>query len=741
MQRPSKVIISVSPSFVKQTERGFFLCAQPHSYKPKAVGAGALEPDGGGAAGVQGDGGAAGAAWTDLQKKYGVSRAAELPALHERLLREFGALEEQLAAQGVDYEYLRAYEQMAEDRAAMVERHRQEGLSEEAARRRAFLDCLSQVSLAGVGGALSGGVMGGTVRGANYLSGAWNQVQSAGAAGTTGQNHTASTEQAGEYRANRPQNVELPNVPIINLSMQSVADMNGGVLPQTGNALRKDAIARARIRLGLDKNSAAYIPASNVTRNGDEYVLKITKASLNKMLSPSQGDRIPAESIVILDNLERIANNGVYFRSEGDRKVRDQIAGYDHLLTTVYIDNQPYVVDMRVRVYDDTSGGENRLYYFTPEEIVTTKKVEAEPPTVGRHATNISSEVVSTSFPIISDSSAGGNPQSARNRTGVTAVGDEYLQQALDEAWQGADGPSVRGPQEDGIQSRGATPVWEAAAVPNSSAGSGQRILEEGWRDEAPSVRGPEENGVHNLERLQLLDSAENAGYDESTVWEGHRELDQDGNPVYAVTRREANIQPEDLRALQRKQRETAKRLGMDGTEASRLERYVSGMFSYEFNQRMADGDLNESEKNIARGIQSALEKFPQYDGRTYRNLGFKTEEAYDAFLAEYAEGSNVTMRAFTSTSKRPNGYPKFGGGVVHLVIDGHSGRDIADTYGLPRQQEVIYLPGTEMTVIQVTTANDGNPLIYLKEEASNGAMGKEAGGDHGAEGPTKGLY
>ena len=343
------------------------------------------------------------AAWDGLKEKYGVSRAAELPALHERLLREFDALEEQLAAQGVDYEYLRSYEQMAEDRAAyertqaeteayarehpvmasvesvlkspmqgldllslgtpgagrndpdspdtyvplnvygmdvsnfvntvrgtvseeieqntdwelfgqnvasflyqtgmsvadsaaqvalfgpgatylmgasaaanqarevierggtnrqallsglaagaaealfekvsidrllserdvttiadwlretlkqagteaseemltevsnllsdaaimgsgssfaaMVERHRQEGLSEEESRRRAFLDCLSQVSLAGVGGALSGGVMGGTVRGVNYLSGAWNQVQSA--------------------RANRPTNAAL----------------------------------------------------------------------------------------------------------------------------------------------------------------------------------------------------------------------------------------------------------------------------------------------------------------------------------------------------------------------------------------------------------------------------------------------------------------------------------------------------------------------------------------------------
>lgn len=43
-------------------------------------------------------------------------------------------------------------------------------------------------------------------------------------------------------------------------------------------------------------------------------------------------------------------------------------------------------------------------------------------------------------FPIIPENPAGGNAQSARNRAGVTAVGDEYLQQALDEVWQGARG-------------------------------------------------------------------------------------------------------------------------------------------------------------------------------------------------------------------------------------------------------------------------------------------------------------
>mgnify|MGYP006920901031 FL=1 len=96
-------------------------------------------------------------------------------------------------------------------------------------------------------------------------------------------------------------------------------------------------------------------------------------------------------------------------------------------------------------------------------------------------------------------------------------MGDEYLQQALDEVWQGAEGPSVRGPQEDGIQSRGATAVWEAAAVPNSSAGSGQRILEEGWRDEAPSVRGPEEDNLSfSLRKPISLDRA-NWGYGPGT--------------------------------------------------------------------------------------------------------------------------------------------------------------------------------------------------------------------------------
>lgn len=157
--------------------------------------------------------------------------------------------------------------------------------------------------------------------------------------------------------------------------MQDVADMNGGTLPEKGNYIRKTALEQTEIRLGLDKNPAVYIEAANVMRNGDAYVLKITKSSLNKMLSASSypDHIVPLESIAILSQLERVAQNGVYFQSAGDRRGRQQIAGYDHLMTMVYIDGNPYLVDMRVRVESEKVGAGNRLYHFTPEVIKVAK--------------------------------------------------------------------------------------------------------------------------------------------------------------------------------------------------------------------------------------------------------------------------------------------------------------------------------------------------------------------------------
>ena len=276
-----------------------------------------------------------------------------------------------------------------------------QGMSEEKAKQKAFLDCIGQVAWAGAGGALSGGVMGGTVGALNYAGGqlggrstANTQETLAAQDGANVQSGTvdtpapqqaqkiASTGEAGAYRAAKPENVELPTVPIINLSMQTVADMNGGTMPKAGNYIRRTALEQTEARLGLDKNPAVYIEANNVTRNGDAYVIKIIKPSLNKMLSASSySDRVvPLESIAVLGQLERIAQNGVYFSNEGDRRGRVQIAGYDHLMTTVYIDGAPYLVDMRVRVEDERAGAEIDCTTSHPKLSKSRKRTMAQHP-------------------------------------------------------------------------------------------------------------------------------------------------------------------------------------------------------------------------------------------------------------------------------------------------------------------------------------------------------------------------
>ena len=88
----------------------------------------------------------------------------------------------------------------------------------------------------------------------------------------------------------------------------------------------------------------------------------------------------------------------------------------------------------------------------------------------------------------------------------------------------------------------------------------------------------------------------------------------------------------------------------------------------------------------------------------------------------------------FTSTSKSPNGYKVSGEFIVHMEFRGESNADISETYGLPRQQEVVYMPGTEIRVSDVTTANDGNPFIIVEEvgirdQRANIGAEKPAGG------------
>ena len=201
------------------------------------------------------------------------------------------------------------------------------------------------------------------------------------------------------------------------------------------------------------------------------------------------------------------------------------------------------------------------------------------------------------------------------------------------------------------------------------------------------------------------------------------KELDSDGNPIYETERQVS--EPTDFVLLRQRRNHATERYQLSNKQRVSLEAYVMGI-AYFGNKKSLDGKLNERDIEYVQTIVEAAKKFPIFRGRTYRNLKFRTEDDYNAFLAEHALGSIVPLRAITSTSKRPNGYPLYGKYVVHLVIDGESGRDIADTFGIPKQQEVLFVPETSYTVGKITTANDGNPMIFVKEIANNGAQFSE---------------
>lgn len=162
---------------------------------------------------------------------------------------------------------------------------------------------------------------------------------------------------------------------------------------------------------------------------------------------------------------------------------------------------------------------------------------------------------------------------------------------------------------------------------------------------------------------------------------------------------------------------------GLSNMESQGLGRYVGGD-AYEWTSIQRGETKFEKTEYVEFLIEQAIagfRKMPTYEGRTYRNLVFKNTKDLKSFAKEYAIGNDVTLKAFSSASKDPNGYVVNNGYVVHMVIDGVSARDIADSFGVPSQQEVVYQPGTVLHIDRIAKANDGNILIYAQEVNQNG--------------------
>lgn len=197
------------------------------------------------------------------------------------------------------------------------------------------------------------------------------------------------------------------------------------------------------------------------------------------------------------------------------------------------------------------------------------------------------------------------------------------------------------------------------------------------------------------------------------------------GSPHYLSSDDVHPLEDFDVEKYDAQIKDAEKKYGISDEESSAAQLYVKGS-AYEWTalQRTTpESEWSEYEKTWIGWMTDALRKLPVYQGTTYRNLTFKTVADYGAFVQEHSAGNIVTLKAFTSSSKDPNGYVVGGDYIVHMVIDGVSGHDMSGTYSTPKQQEVIFLPDVQMRITNVTTANDGNILIYAKEEPAHGTV------------------
>lgn len=155
---------------------------------------------------------------------------------------------------------------------------------------------------------------------------------------------------------------------------------------------------------------------------------------------------------------------------------------------------------------------------------------------------------------------------------------------------------------------------------------------------------------------------------------------------------------------------------GLTTEEMRAFKRYMSGGDSYKLNDLLrSGGELSRDQADFTRHLDRALDKLPQYQKPTYRIISFDLagEKSYNEFVKQHRPGSVINYPAYTSTTKQPNGYPMDGRSLVHMRIDGRSGRDISQ-FGNEDEQEVLFKRNTSFKII---SAEPQNKLLNIHME------------------------
>lgn len=154
----------------------------------------------------------------------------------------------------------------------------------------------------------------------------------------------------------------------------------------------------------------------------------------------------------------------------------------------------------------------------------------------------------------------------------------------------------------------------------------------------------------------------------------------------------------------------------LNDNETRSILRYTSGIAAATLNEKLRNGEqLTDYEQSLVDGLDSALDKAPEYEGDLKRSLEFYSDEDLNSFLKNCTEGNIITHLEYVSTTKSDEEYNP-NGQVQITIINSKHGRDIS--YFNSEENEVLYQRGSRFRVVNMEEPSERSRSykIMLKE-------------------------
>lgn len=156
-----------------------------------------------------------------------------------------------------------------------------------------------------------------------------------------------------------------------------------------------------------------------------------------------------------------------------------------------------------------------------------------------------------------------------------------------------------------------------------------------------------------------------------------------------------------------------AKYVDMTDDEKGAIAEYSSSK-AYILNEKLRNNiKLDKSEIELVQNIDNGLNKLPNYNKTTYRQIGFdfQGEEEYNSFINQHKNNKYINYGQYISSSKHYGNYEVDDNLKVEITIQGKTGKDIRLLAGIKEENEVLFKRDVWFEIVKVE-----NNKIWLRE-------------------------